>query len=173
MDVDPIHLPAKFALPVRGRDNRPANERDYVLIATDCVALERDGNIESHEINEFSGVAIRVEKGRSGVAAVSINLHHDNPNLCVPLHNAFDMGWVGERCQSWARALGLPLPLPCDDETWRDPFTRPSKVMTGPSWECGPRLSLKDRRSVTAYLRNVGSLQGMRIFRGQEIIARR
>jgi len=171
LDVDPCQLPAKFALPLRGRTGRSSVGRDTVLVSCDCVALERDGRIEAHEIDDFLGVSVRIDGG-DDFWAVSINLHHDDPDLCIPLHVAFDMDEVGARWQSWAQRLGLPLLLPGEDGTWREAVKRLGKVaVKNPHKRRGGVSS--ERRSRTSATRKTGEIGELRVLKGEEIIARR
>ena len=172
MDIDPGQLPARVALPVRGRPGRPARSSDNILISCDCIALERDGRIEAHEIADFSGVAVRIDGSEHGFWAVSINLHHENPDLCIPLHVAYDMYEVGARWQSWAQVFGLPLLLPAEDGTWREPFDRLGKVAVRRPWGRSTRGVLKTRRSRFAASRAMGMPGPMPVYRGDELIAR-
>ena len=172
LDVDPRMLPAQVALPVRGRPGRPARDRDTVLISCDCIALERNGQIETHEIEDFSGVSVRMEGSELGSYAVSINLHHEDPDLCIPLHVAYDMDEAGARWQSWARTLGLPLLLPSEDGGWREPFARLGKVTVKTPWAREARLALANRRSAFSSRRAMGERGAQPLRGGREIIAR-
>ena len=170
LDIDPCQLPAKFALPLRGRPGNPSRDRDTVLVSCDCVALERDGRIETHEISDFTGVAVHIDGG-DDFWAVSINLHHDDPDLCIPLHVAYDMDEVGARWQSWARTLGLPLLLPDEDGTWREAVTRLGKVaVKAPLARRGGVLG--ERRSAMTATRRMGAYGLSRALAGEEITAR-
>ncbi len=170
LDVDPCQLPAKFALPLRGRSNTPSPSRDTVLVSCDCVALERNGRIEAHEIDDFAGVSVRID-GSEDFWAVSINLQHDDPDLCIPLHVAFDLDEVGARWQSWAKTLGLPLLLPSEDGTWREAITRLGKVAVKAPLK--RRSTASQRRSSISATRTMGAVGERSVARGREIIARR
>lgn len=183
LDVDPFHLPARYALPVcsaaGGQADRQAGGQDNILITRDRVAVERTAagarlEATSCEVGEFEGVAIRIDRAGEGAQAfvISVNLHHDEPDLCLPLHVAFDMYDVGARWQSWGRALALPLLLPSPDGGWREPDETPGRLFTRAPSPRHPRLLLAGRRSRMSAVREVGRLDQSTVFAGAEIIAR-
>lgn len=179
LDVDPFQLPARFVLAVCDTSGRLPEARDLISISRDEVAVERDipGRSTSREIlrtEAFSGVAVRMavreDDGRR--FAISVNLHHDDPRLCIPLHVSFAMDDAGARWQSWARALRLPLLLPAADGGWREPVARLGRLNVGPPLARSHRLVLAARRSLTASLRSVGKASNLGPIHGAEIIAR-
>lgn len=180
MDIDPFRLPANFSLPVQTVAGRLLRARDRIEIRPAAIAIEREmfGSPRARReiaLGEFTGVAIRADLvGENGDRfAISVNLHHENPELCIPLHVSFDMSDVNARWQSWGRALGLPLLLPAPDGTWREPVDRLGKVLIKPALQREPRGMLAGRRSLYSMIREPGRPDMPRIFDGAEIIARR
>lgn len=179
LDIDPFRLPVRFTLDVSGASGRPARARDHITISNTTVSVKREFHgtpvaFESLALDEFSGVTVRLE-ARGDVASgvvVSVNLHHHDPRLCIPLHVSFDMNDVGARCQSWARALRLPLLLPALDGSWREAKPRLGRLAVGLPYSRDTRLALCTRRSQMASLREVGVLQVPQRIHGAEIIAR-
>ncbi len=179
LDIDPFRLPAHFALDVCGTSGQAPEARDLIIISPDAVAVEREVPgartvRETLAADAFSGVAVHMELYGEDERdfAISVNLHHEDPRLCIPLHMAFDMDGVGARCQSWARALRLPLLLPARDGTWCELGTRLGRLTVGPPSPRSPRLLLATRRSLTASLRQVGMAKDRGRIRGAEITAR-
>ncbi len=179
MDVDPFRLPARFNLPVKSISGKLLRARDRILIDPAAIAIEREvlgasATRKRLPLEEFSGVAIRAELvGQDGdVFAVSVNLHHEDPELCIPLHMSFDMSEVSARWQSWARALRLPLLLPALDGSWREPVERLGKVTVGPAHMRNARKALSARRSCMSLLREAVVPGPRTVFSGAEIIAR-
>lgn len=179
LDIDPFRLPVAFTLDVAGASGGPAQARDHITISRTTVSVKRAlcGTavaFESLALDEFSGVTVRLEArdGDSGAFAVSVNLHHHDPHLCIPLFVAFDMDDVGARCQSWARALRLPLLLPALDGAWREAAPRLGRLVVGRPRMRDTRLALRPRRSQAASFREVGMQLAPKRLEGVEIIAR-
>lgn len=176
LDVDPSHLPARFALPVGDADGRSAGAQDTITIGRDAVAVEHGerANRQIVPIGDFEGVAVRLDRlphdGSSFV--ISVNLQHDNPDLCVPVHIAFDMTVVTARWQDWGRALRLPLLLPAGDGGWQEPTEYPGKLVVRRPSPRSARAALRGRRSLFSAVREVGHWGPAPILCGTEIIAR-
>lgn len=179
MDVDPFQLPARFSLPVKSVAGKLMGARDRIRIEGGTIAVEREvfgrrAVVREFRAQDFTGIAIRAAVvGEDGDRfAVSVNLHHADPELCIPLHVSFDMNDVNARWQSWARALGLPLLMPSPDGNWREPVKRLGRLTVGQAFGRQARKSLAGRRSCMSGLRETGRREQMRMLRGTEIIAR-
>lgn len=180
MDIDPFRLPAQFSLPVKTMAGRLLRACDRIEIEPAAIAIEREmlgARCVRQEIalDEFSGVAIRAELigEDEDIFAISVNLHHENPEFCIPLHVSFDMSDVNARWQSWGRALGLPLLLPSPDGTWCQPVEKLGKISVSSAIQRKPRKMLASRRSRYSMIRDTGHSRPMLKFCGEEIIARR
>lgn len=179
MDVDPFHLPTQFSLPVQTVAGQLLRARDRIRIENATVAVEREvmgarAITKNIALDEFTGVAIRADLVGEGDDrfAVSVNLHHPDPDLCIPLHMSYDMSEVSARWQSWGRALRLPLLLPALDGTWKEPFERLGKVNVKPPHGRVSRRFLANRRSCMSGLRETGDSRTRTAIGGTEIIAR-
>ena len=179
MDVDPFHLPTQFSLPVQTVAGQLLRARDRIRIENATVAVEREvmgtrATTKEIALEEFTGVAIRADLvGEADDRfAVSVNLHHPDPDLCIPLHMSYDMCEVSARWQSWARALRLPLLLPALDGTWKEPVERLGKVSVKPPHGRVERRFLAKRRSCMSALRETGDSRARPAIGGAEIIAR-
>ena len=179
LDIDPFRLPARFSLPVRTISGRILRARDRIEIDPTIIAVERE--VMGHRsvrqtvgLQDFSGVAIRAELigENEDRFAMSVNLHHDDPELCIPLHVSFDMSDVNARWQSWGRALGLPLLLPALDGSWQEPVQRLGKLEVNPPLARAARLRLSGRKSCMSSIRETGHGGDMPVRGGAEIIAR-
>lgn len=180
IDINPFRLPAQFSLPVKSVSGRLLRARDTIQIDAAMIAVEREvlgarAIRKQVALEEFSGVAIRAELvgDDEDKVVVSVNLHHEDPELCIPLHMAYDMIDVTARWQSWGRALRLPLLVPDLDGGWREVTKRMGKLIIGTSHPREPRKSLTARRSYMSALRETGSPREQARVSGAEIIARR
>lgn len=182
LDVNPFQLPARFVLDVRDDAGRLLTARDKVIIQPKLIIIEREVHgdhgacvaRDEHAIADFAGIAIRIDQiaGRDNAFAVSVNLHHDDPDLCIPLHLAFDMCDASARWQSWGKVLGLPLLLPARDGTWQEPFQRLGRLLVDRAYNRRRRFYLKGRRSIVAATREMGIPVPAVQRDGAEIIAR-
>lgn len=179
LDVDPFHLPARYALPVRSAAGGQAEEQDSIFITREQVAVERcrEGRPVQRQtlaVAAFAGVAVRIARlaGATPTFAISVNLHHEEPDLCLPLHMANDLCDAGARWLSWGRMLKLPLLLPTPDGDWREAKGAPGRLTLGPPAPRSPRLALAGRRSRMSAVREVGSMTNLVRIEGIEIIAR-
>jgi len=179
MDVNPFGLPVRYSLPVDSDADHAREARDLIEIDKGSIAVVHEVSgapavRRSLALEDFSGVAIRIESVSEGVDgfAISVNLHHPDPKLCFPLHMAFDMSEVGARWQSWGRALKLPLLLPALDGSWREPVERFGKMKVKPPCVRPARLALGGRRSDISSVREMGDQALIRSIPGEELIAR-
>ena len=180
MDVDPFQLPARFSLPVKSVAGKLIRARDRIRIENGTIAVEREAFgrrtvVREFQSRDFAGVAIRAALigENEDRFAVSVNLHHSDPDYCIPLHMAFDTNDVNARWQSWARALGLPLLMPAPDGGWREPVARLGRLTVGRPLGRETRKALAGRRScMSAFRDTTGQTGGMPVHQGAEIIAR-
>lgn len=179
LDVNPFQLPARFNLSVESSTGATLTDWDHIIVRQGSITIERDvpgvGYCrEEHAIETFSGVAIRIDTTDSSPEGfvVSVNLHHDDPELCIPLHMAFDMNDASAHWQSWSRILGLPLLLAASDGKWREPIERLGKLAVQDAFGRNPRLCLRQRRSLVSSTRGKTAGRNRDPLRSREIIAR-
>lgn len=179
LDVNPFQLPARFNLSVKNAPGQALTDWDHIIVSPGMVTIDRDvpglGRCRSdHAIEDFSGISVRMEACDESrdTLAVTVNLHHEDPALCLPLFVAFDLDVAGARWQSWGRVLGLPLLVPAPDGTWQEAIDRLGKLSVNRAYPREARLSLKSRRSMVALSRRVGMRCEADPLPGKEIIAR-
>ncbi|MBL0370778.1 hypothetical protein JJB09_01940 [Rhizobium sp. KVB221] len=57
----------------------------------------------------FAGVAARAIDHGNGEVTVTLELHHTDPGLCIPLLVAHDLFDVAADWRSWSEAYGIPM----------------------------------------------------------------
>ncbi|MDO6962664.1 DUF6101 family protein [Rhizobium alvei] len=57
----------------------------------------------------FKGVAARAIDHGNGEVTVTLELHHDDPSLCIPLLVAHDLYDIAADWRSWSEAYGIPM----------------------------------------------------------------
>jgi hypothetical protein len=121
----------------------------------------------------FLGVAARAIEDGEGEVTVTLELHHADPQLCVPLLVAHDLDDVAADWRGWSRSLSIPmLMLEADGRTTimeemlgdiavQEPLARPAARLT------------RNRRPRFLARRKQGGLGCRMVLDGTEIIARR
>jgi hypothetical protein len=122
----------------------------------------------------FVGVAARAIDHGDGQITVTLELHHTDPELCVPLLVSHDLGDIAADWRSWASVFNLPMLM-----VEADGVARPLENAIGPLTvgRTRPRRHhsfFADRRPRFLVRRKTGSLGiSCLVIDGEEIIARR
>ena len=120
----------------------------------------------------FKGVAARAIDHGNGEVTVTLELHHDDPDLCIPLLVAHDLCDIAADWRSWADAYRIPMLMveadgiarPLDDNLTVG--SRPAKPRRRHSY-------FADRRPRFLVRRTTVKLGVQMKIDGREIIARR
>jgi hypothetical protein len=112
MRLDPYHLPQAVSYAARddfGDVSFTIDHRGAVIRRM----LERSGLPVTIAMpaHAFRGVAARALEDGQGMVTVTLELHHDDPRLCVPLLVADDLDDVAADWRAWADAYRLPMML--------------------------------------------------------------
>ncbi len=57
----------------------------------------------------FKGVAARAIDHGDGEVTVTLELHHDDPDLCIPLLVAHDLSDIAADWRTWSEAFNIPM----------------------------------------------------------------
>ncbi len=120
----------------------------------------------------FQGVAARAMEDETGKVTVTLELHHADPQLCVPLLVAHDLDDVAADWRAWAEAYRLPMLLVESDGVART-LEESAGLSPNSSHLRRKRASSEPRRSRFLARRKVGDLGLRLIVDGEEIIARK
>lgn len=172
--LDPNHLPQQVSYSARSSSGEIAitlDRRGAVLRR----ALPTSGLPVSVALpaRVFSGVAARAIDHGDGEVTVTLELHHADPELCVPLLVAHDLDDIAADWRSWAQSYRLPMLM-----VEADGVARPLDRNLGPLGVERPRPRRRysffaDRRPRFLVRRRIGSLGVARlVINGAEIIAR-
>ena len=120
----------------------------------------------------FKGVAARAIDHGNGLVTVTLELHHDDPDLCIPLLVAHDLDDIAADWRSWAEAFGIPMLMVEADGVARElgAHFQPETARIAP-----PRRRhsfFAARRPRFPMRRKTGSLGVSMTIKGREIIAR-
>lgn len=170
--LDPFRLPQAVTYATRDSDG----DVSFTITEKGAVIkrhLEKSGLPLSIALppRAFAGVAARAIEDEDGEITVTLELHHVDPALCVPLLVAHDLDDIAADWRAWASAFQIPMLL-----IERDGSVR---VLNGaadnPSSQAArrPVRLTKNRRPRFLVRRKVGGLGCRAVLQGREIIARR
>jgi hypothetical protein len=120
----------------------------------------------------FRGVAARALEDADGHVTVTLELHHDDPMLSVPLLVAHDLDDVAADWRAWSDAYRLPMLLIEADGIARTLEESLGVVKKGPPAERRKGRVAAQRRPRFLARRKAGDLGLRLIVDGEEIIAR-
>ena len=121
----------------------------------------------------FSGVAARAIEDPEGNVTVTLELHHRDPQLSVPLLVADDLDDVAADWRAWADAYRLPMMLIEADGVARTLDETLGAVRTAPMLDRRKGRASTARRPRFLARRKSGNLGLRLVVDGEEIIARR
>ena len=172
--LDPKRFPQQVTYALRGHDGDVTialDERGAVL----RKVLPASGLPLSIALpaRAFKGVAARAIDHGDGDVTVTLELHHDDPDLCIPLLVAHDLCDIAADWRGWAEAYRIPMLMveadgiarPLEDHLG-DLATRPTKARRRHSY-------FADRRPRFLVRRSTGKMGVAMKIDGRENIARR
>ncbi|WP_320199035.1 DUF6101 family protein [Agrobacterium sp. rho-13.3] len=171
--MDPTRFPQQLTY---GKDNGSADvaitldERGAVL----RKVLNSSGLPLSFALpaRAFKGVAARAIDHGDGQVTVTLELHHDDPSLCIPLLVAHDLCDIAADWRSWSEAYRIPMLMVEADGVAR-PLEDHLGTMRTKSVRPRRRHSyFAERRPRFLVRRSTGSLGLTMKIEGKEIIAR-
>lgn len=121
----------------------------------------------------FKGVAARAIDHGNGEVTVTLELHHEDPDLCIPLLVAHDLCDIAADWRSWSEAFRIPMLM-----VEADGIARPLENHLGDvrTYAAKPRRRhsyFAARRPRFLVRRTTGKLGVTMKIEGKEIIARR
>jgi hypothetical protein len=171
--LDPHRFPQQVSYAMRGSSGDVAitiDERGAVL----RKVLESSGLPLSIALPKraFKGVAARAIDHGDGEVTVTLELHHDDPDLCIPLLVAHDLSDIAADWRSWAEAFQIPMLM-----VEADGVARPLEDHLGGlrTRDVRPRRRhsyFANRRPRFLVRRTTGKLGVKMKIQGREIIAR-
>jgi hypothetical protein len=121
----------------------------------------------------FKGVAARAIDHGDGEVTVTLELHHDDPDLCIPLLVAHDLCDIAADWRSWSEAFRIPMLMVEADGVARPLENHLGEVRTNAVKQRRRHSYFADRRPRFLVRRTTGKLGVAMKIEGKEIIARR
>ncbi|TCT45029.1 DUF6101 family protein [Martelella mediterranea] len=108
--IEPARFPQKFSYVAKGSENR-------IGVKLDSRGAVVRRNLPSSNLpfsialpgRAFKGVAARATAHGDGEITVTLELHHADPELCIPLLVAHDLSDIVADWQDWAEMYGIPM----------------------------------------------------------------
>ncbi|MDQ0319389.1 hypothetical protein QO002_001527 [Pararhizobium capsulatum DSM 1112] len=120
----------------------------------------------------FKGVAARAIDHGDGEVTVTLELHHDDPDLCIPLLVAHDLSDIAADWRAWAEAYRIPMMMVEADGVARPLEEHLGEVRTRDIKPRRRHSLFNGRRPRFLMRRATGSLGVNMKIDGREIIAR-
>ena len=120
----------------------------------------------------FKGVAARAIDHGDGNVTVTLELHHDDADLCIPLLVSHDLEDIAADWRTWSEAFSIPMLMIEADGIARPLHTTMGEIKTNPVKPRRRHSYFKDRRPRFLVRRAKGSLGIKMRIDGKEIIAR-
>ncbi len=179
LDVSPFDLPGSFMLQRSGYINRRIKMYDQVFIGTRSILIRSLilGKVVSQKrlpLGDFEGVALRVSTSKKGNGlsyAISVNLHHEIEQYCIPLLFAYDMDITSARLHAWSRTLKMKMLLPALDGSWKEPDEPIGRLVMKPAYQRSARQMLASRKAILPAYRETCQIDLNRKVSGREISA--
>lgn len=171
--LDPSRLPQALSYAARddvGETEITVNRRGATLKRT----LKRSG-LPLHialPARAFRGVAVRATETGPEHALVTLELLHEDEELCVPLSVGHDLPAIARDWQSWSELLDLPMMMIDAEGVVRTLEESAPALATGKARTRRPHAMLAERRPRFLARRRLGHLGVRLMVHGEEIIAR-
>ncbi len=121
----------------------------------------------------FKGVAARAIDHGDGQVTVTLELHHEDPELCIPLLVAHDLCDIAADWRSWSEAFRIPMLMVEADGVARPLENHIGDVRANKAKPRRRHSYFADRRPRFLVRRTTGALGVAMKIEGKEIIARR
>ena len=170
MRLDPYHLPHAVAF-----------ERDDKF----SYKIDRNGAVMKRVLNgglpvsmalpqkAFKGVAARTIAGNNGEAIFTLELHHHDPDLCLPVLVADNLDDIAADWHSWSRLMQLPMLIVDERNMAQHVSSRLGALIVESAVARRKRVTLVKRRGWFLRRRKTGDVSIVEKLSAAEIIARR
>jgi hypothetical protein len=123
--------------------------------------------------NCFKGVAARAVEHQDGSITVTLEMHHHDPALCLPLLVSGDLDDIAADWHAWSRLTKLPMLIIESDNVARALSERLGAIMIEPPIERRRRFATLKHRPWFLRRRKPGVIGEVVRVSGEELVARR
>lgn len=121
----------------------------------------------------FRGVAARTIIGDNGETIFTLELHHHDPDLCLPVLVADNLDDIAADWHSWSRLMKLPMLIVDERNMAQHVSNRLGALMVENVGERRKRITMVKRRGWFMRRRKIGDVGIIEKLSAAEIIARR
>jgi len=121
----------------------------------------------------YKGVAARAVEDQNGEMTVTLELLHNDSELCVPLLYANDMADIAADWHSWSRLMKLPMLIVGLEGEATEVQQTLGEIMVEEPWERRKRITATKHRPNFLRRRKTGTVGQVERISAEEIIARR
>ncbi|MEZ5871850.1 MAG: DUF6101 family protein [Nitratireductor sp.] len=121
----------------------------------------------------FTGIAARAIENDDGSITATLELHHADSDLCVPLLVSDNLDDIAADWHAWSRLLQLPMLIVGADAIARPIREQLGQIMVEPAIARRKRMSRLNMRPWFLRRRKVGIVGEVVRVSGEELIARR
>lgn len=171
--LDPARLPQELSY--AARDDR---DETTITVSRRGATLKRtlrQSGLPLHialPSHAFRGVAVRATETGPEHALVTLELLHEDDELCVPLSVGHDLPQIARDWQIWSELLGLPMMMVEADGVARTLEESARALTVGEPQPRRPHALFAERRPRFLARRRLGHLGVRLMVHGEEIIAR-
>lgn len=170
MRLDPYHLPHSVALERAGKFSYKIDRNGAVL------KRQLDGGLPVSMAlpqKAFKGVAARTIVDENGQVIFTLELHHHDPQMCLPVLVANDLDDIAADWHAWSRMMGLPMLIIDDANMAQHVCKRLGALMVENPIGRRKRITTVKRRGWFLRRRKIGDVGIVEKLSAAEIIARR
>lgn len=168
MRLDPYRLPHKLSFE-RNRTSWTIDRHGAVVKTMLGCGLPVSVALPT---KSFAGVAARAIEHADGSMTVTLELHHHDRELCVPLLVASDLDDVAADWHSWSRLMRLPMLIAGDTGELTPVRKLLGEIMVDPALDRRKRLGALKHRPWFLRRRKAGVVGPVVRISGEELIAR-
>lgn len=142
--IDPAQFPQKFSYVAKGSGKGADDTRIGVKLDQRGAVVRR--NLPSSNLpfsialpgRAFKGVAARAMAHADGGITVTLELHHADPEMCIPLLVAHNLSDIVADWQNWSTMYDIPMLMVEADGVARTVDAKPHQVVAAND-DTGPR----------------------------------
>ncbi|MAM11338.1 MAG: hypothetical protein CML23_12925 [Rhizobiaceae bacterium] len=137
--IDPAQFPQKFSYVAKGAETRIGVKLDQrgAVVRRNLPSSNLPFSIALPG-RAFKGVAARAVAHADGGITVTLELHHADPELCIPLLVAHDLSEIVADWQDWALLYDIPMMMVEADGIARPVDCKPHQAVAANDDAAGP-----------------------------------
>ncbi|MCB1450313.1 MAG: DUF6101 family protein [Nitratireductor sp.] len=170
MRLDPYGLPHRLVLEGHGGTSYTIDRQGAVMKRRLNCGLPVSMALPA---KAFGGIAARAIENADGTITATLELHHHDSDLCVPLLVSDNLDDIAADWHAWSRLLQLPMLIVGSDSIARPIREQLGQIMVEPAIARRKRIASFNMRPWFLRRRKPGMVGEVVKISGEELIARR